>query len=142
MADRLSPERRSWNMSRIHSKDTSIEVAVRHWLYQRGYRYRKNVRSLPGKPDIVLRPYNTVIFIHGCFWHRHPGCKEALTPKTRTEYWQEKFNRNVNNDLKHQKALEEMGFRVVVLWECDIKTHLEDTMNSVAEILGPVHHKY
>ncbi len=139
MADTMSPEKRSWNMSRIHSKDTSIELAVRHWLYQHGYRYRKNVKTLPGKPDIVLRPYNTVIFVQGCFWHRHPGCKDATTPKSRTAYWQEKFDRNVSNDIKHQKALEEMGFRVIVLWECEITKHLEETMKRVSEMLGPAH---
>lgn len=104
-------------MAQIHSKYTSIEIAVRRWLFQHGYRYRKNVKSLPGKPDIVLRPYKVVIFVHGCFWHRHPGCKDAYTPKSRTEYWQEKFDRNVSNDIKHQRALEDTGFRVIVIWE-------------------------
>ena len=140
MADTRSPEKRSWNMAQIHSKDTSIEIIVRKWLFQHGYRYRKNVKGLPGKPDIVLRPYNTVIFVHGCFWHRHPGCKDASTPKSRTEYWQEKFDRNVSNDIKHQRALEGMGFRVIVIWECEITKHLDDTMNKVSEILGPAHH--
>ena len=128
-------------MAQIHSKDTSIEIAVRRWLFQHGYRYRKNVKSLPGKPDIVLRPYKVVIFVHGCFWHRHPGCKDASTPKSRTEYWQEKFDRNVSNDIKHQRALEEMGFRVIVIWECEITKHLDETMNMVAEVLGPAHHR-
>lgn len=141
MADTLTPERRSWNMSRIHSKDTSIEVAVRHWLFHHGYRYRKNVKTLPGKPDIVLRTYNVVIFVQGCFWHRHPGCKDATMPKTRTEFWQEKFNRNVANDIKHQKELKDMGFHVIILWECDITKHFEETMLKVAEILGPAHNR-
>ena len=140
MADRLSPERRSWNMSRVRGKDTSIEVAVRQWLYHHGYRYRKNVKQLPGKPDIVLRPYNTVIFIQGCFWHRHPGCKDATTPKSNTEFWENKFNHNVANDLKNQTALENMGFRVIVLWECEITKHLDETMNRVVDLLGPARH--
>ncbi len=134
--DGLTPERRSWNMSQVHSRDTSIELAVRHWLYHHGYRYRKNVKQLPGKPDIVLRPYKTVIFIHGCFWHRHPGCRDATTPKTNTEFWENKFARNVANDIKHRTELEELGFRVIVIWECDINKNLEKTMTSVAEILG------
>ncbi len=140
MADRLSPEKRSWNMSRVRGKDTSIEVAVRQWLYHHGYRYRKNVKQLPGKPDIVLRPYNTVIFIQGCFWHRHPGCKDATTPKSNTEFWENKFNHNVANDLKNQAALEDMGFRVIVLWECEITKHLDETMNRVVDLLGPARH--
>ena len=140
MADRLSPEKRSWNMSRVRGKDTSIEVAVRQWLYHHGYRYRKNVKQLPGKPDIVLRPYNTVIFIQGCFWHRHPGCKDATTPKSNTEFWENKFSHNVANDLKNQSALENMGFRVIVLWECEITKHLDETMNRVVDMLGPARH--
>ena len=140
MADRLTPERRSWNMSRVRGKDTSIEVAVRQWLYHHGYRYRKNVKQLPGKPDVVLRPYNTVIFIQGCFWHRHPGCKDATTPKSNIEFWENKFNRNVANDIKNQSELENMGFKVIVLWECEITKHLDETMNRVVEMLGPARH--
>lgn len=137
MADTLTPDKRSWNMSRIHSKDTAIEIKVRKWLYHRGYRYRKNVKDLPGKPDIVLRTYNTVVFIQGCFWHRHSGCKDATTPKTRTEFWEAKFARNVANDEKNMSELKEMGFSVIVLWECEINKHFEETMESVASILGP-----
>ena len=124
MADSLTPERRSWNMSRIRGKDTAIEIKVRKWLYHQGYRYRKNVAKLPGKPDIVLNSYKTVVFIQGCFWHRHPGCKDATTPKTRTAFWEEKFSKNVSNDIKHKAELEAMGYNVVVLWECDFFTAL------------------
>lgn len=141
MADTMTPEKRSWNMSRIHSKDTSIEVAVRHWLFQHGYRFRKNVSALPGKPDIVLRPYKTVIFVQGCFWHRHPGCKGASIPKTRTDFWNNKFAYNAANDKKHKTDLEAMGFNVIVIWECEIKKNLEDTMARVAISLGPPHVK-
>lgn len=141
MADRISQERRSWNMSRIHSKDTAIEIAVRQWLFRNGYRYRKHVKDLPGKPDIVLQTYKSVIFIHGCFWHRHPGCKNSLMPKTRTEYWQAKFDRNVANDMRHQHDLEKLGFQVIVLWECEITKHFEETMNRVSKLLGPAHHR-
>lgn len=139
MTDTMTPEKRSWNMSRIHSKDTSIEVLVRKWLYNHGYRYRKNVNSLPGKPDIVLRQYGTIIFVQGCFWHRHSGCKDATMPKTRTEFWETKFKRNVANDAKNQSALENMGFRVIVLWECEITKQLDATMDRVAALLGPPH---
>ena len=131
-----SKETRSYNMSRIHSKDTSIEVKVRKWLFTQGYRYRKNVKTLPGKPDVVLNSYKTVIFIHGCFWHRHPGCKDTTTPKTRTDFWNSKFERNVANDKKHQGELEQMGYRVIVIWECEITRNFEETMSKVAEILG------
>ena len=137
MADRISPDRRSWNMSRIHGKDTSIEVSVRRWLFHKGYRFRKNVKTLPGSPDIVLRPYKTVIVIHGCFWHHHSGCKKATTPKTRTDFWQEKFDKNVANDIRNQFQLKEMGYNVIVLWECEIVKNYEEVMEHVAKELGP-----
>ena len=98
MADRISPEHRSWNMSRIKGKDTKIEVMVRQYLFHYGFRFRKNDKRYPGKPDVVLPKYKTAIFVHGCFWHRHEGCKLATTPKTRTEFWMEKFAKNVAND--------------------------------------------
>ena len=98
MTDHISPEQRSWNMSQIKGKDTKIEVQVRSWLFSRGFRFRKNDKRYPGKPDIVLPKYKTVIFINGCFWHRHEGCKYATVPKTRVEYWEDKFNRNIKND--------------------------------------------
>ena len=120
MSDIMSPERRSWNMSRIRAKDTSIEIKVRKWLFQKGYRYRKNVKSLPGKPDILLNSYKTVIFVHGCFWHHHPGCKYAYNPKSRVDFWNSKFEKNKNNDLIHKKDLELLGYNVLVLWECDM----------------------
>lgn len=120
MTDHISPEHRSWNMSRIKGKDTSIEVQVRSWLFSRGFRFRKNDKRYPGKPDIVLPKYKTVIFINGCFWHRHEGCKYATTPKTNREYWEKKFERNVTNDRLHQQQLEDMGWQVIVLWECEL----------------------
>ena len=128
MADRLSAEKRSWNMSRIHNKDTSIEVRVRSYLFSRGFRFRKNDARLPGKPDIVLPKYHTVVFIHGCFWHRHPGCKYATTPSTNIEFWNRKFDRNTANDKKHSEELENLGWRVVVVWECDVNHRFEETM--------------
>lgn len=139
MADTITREKRSWNMSRIKAKDTSIEIRVRKWLYHHGYRYRKNVSTLPGKPDIVLKSYNTVIFIHGCFWHRHPNCKDATIPKTRTEFWQSKFAKNIANDKKNTQKLEEMGFRVLIIWECEINKHFDETISKISRIIGPSH---
>lgn len=133
MADSLSKEKRSWNMSKIRSKDTAIEVKVRKYLFSRGFRYRKNVKTLPGKPDIVLSKYKTIIFIHGCFWHRHEGCKDATTPKTRTDFWEEKFRKNVENDQLHTRQLVEMGWKVLVLWECEIENNFEATMTFLIE---------
>lgn len=131
MADRLTPEKRSWNMGRIKGKDTSIEMKVRQYLFAQGFRFRKNDRRYPGTPDVVLPKYHTVIFVHGCFWHRHEGCKGATTPKTRTEFWQNKFDTNVRNDQKNRCLLEESGWRVIVIWECEIKKSFEETMESV-----------
>ncbi len=136
--DRLTSEKRSWNMSRIKGKDTSIEVKVRKYLFSLGFRYRKNDNRLPGKPDIVLPKYHTVIFVHGCFWHRHQGCKYATTPKTRIEYWLPKFDRNVENDNIHREQLESAGWNVITLWECDIKNRFEETMNQVVSQLNKI----
>lgn len=129
MTDHISPEHRSWNMRRIKSKDTKIEVKVRSWLFARGFRFRKSDKRYPGKPDIVLPKYKTVIFINGCFWHRHEGCKYATMPKTRVDYWNAKFERNVANDKLHIKHLEELGWNVITLWECELKkTFFAQTM--------------
>lgn len=121
MADRLDKERRSWNMSRIRSKNTKPEMAVRRALHAAGFRFRLHVKDLPGKPDIVLPKWKAVVFIHGCFWHRHNGCKGASTPKTRTEWWNNKFERNQENDKKNIQALTNDGWNVVIVWECEIK---------------------
>ena len=115
-------------MSRIKGKDTKIEVEVRKYLFSKGYRFRKNDKRYPGKPDIVLPKYHVAIFVHGCFWHRHEGCKDATTPKTRTEFWLEKFDKNVKNDRIKQEKLRELGWKVIVIWECEIKKDLIKTM--------------
>ena len=135
MADGLSPERRSWNMSRIKGKNTSIEVKVRKYLFSQGFRYRINVTKLPGKPDIVLPKYNAVVFVNGCFWHRHTGCKEAYMPKSRVEFWQKKFERNVQNDTVQREKLMEAGWRVFTVWECEVKKNFEVTMDELIEQL-------
>ena len=121
MADTLTKEKRSWNMSRIKGKDTSIEIQVRKYLFSHGYRYRKNVANLPGKPDIVLPKYHTCIFVNGCFWHKHEGCKYFVWPKSNEQFWRDKINRNVERDQKQHKELEAMGWRVIVVWECELK---------------------
>ena len=119
--DHLTPKMRSWNMSRIRGTDTKPEVLVRSMLHRAGYRFRKNVSTLPGKPDIVLPKYKTVIFVHGCFWHRHKGCKDATTPKSNKTFWKKKFERNVSNDRKHVRDLKKLGWKVVAVWECETR---------------------
>jgi len=135
MSDKLTPEKRSWNMSRIKGKDTKIEVEVRKYLFSKGYRFRKNDKRYPGKPDIVLPKYHVAIFVHGCFWHRHEGCKDATTPKTRTEFWLEKFDKNVKNDQIKQEKLRELGWKVIVIWECELKRSFQKTMDKVEKEL-------
>lgn len=136
MTDRVSSEKRSWNMSRIRGNDTKIEVQVRSWLFSRGFRFRKNDRRYPGIPDIVLPKYRTVIFINGCFWHHHEGCKYATTPKSNTAFWLEKFEKNRKNDELHQRQLENMGWKVVTIWECQLRKNIfEETMQSLQETI-------
>jgi DNA mismatch endonuclease (patch repair protein) len=117
--DQLTKQHRSWNMSRIRGKDTKPEMRVRSLLHRMGFRFRLHRKDLPGKPDIVLPAYETVIFVHGCFWHRHPGCRFAYTPKSRVAFWQTKFRRNVERHQEVEAELEELGWRVVVIWECE-----------------------
>ncbi|WP_342450151.1 DNA mismatch endonuclease Vsr [Thiorhodococcus minor] len=119
--DRLAPERRSWLMSRVASKNTSAELRVRRALHALGFRFRLHRKDLPGTPDIVLPKHRTVVFVHGCFWHRHPGCPKATTPKTRVEFWRSKFDRNVERDREAMAQLEALGWRTVVIWECETK---------------------
>lgn len=121
MADVHDKETRSYNMSRIKGRDTKPEMLVRKFLHANGYRYRLHVKDLPGKPDIVLPKYKTVIFIHGCFWHGHKDCKYFVVPKTRTEWWLNKINTNIANDAKAVKALKKEGWKIINLWECELK---------------------
>lgn len=125
MADLISREKRSWNMSRIRSKDTKPELIVRSIIHGAGFRFTVNGplnKSLPGKPDIVLPKYKTVIFVNGCFWHGHEGCPQFTIPKTRTEWWKNKINATKLRDQKNTKALERMGWKVLVIWECQLST--------------------
>ena len=118
--DRISKKHRSWNMSRIRSKDTMPERAVRSLLHKLGYRFRLNRKDLIGKPDIVLPRFRAVIFVHGCYWHRHKGCKFAYTPKTHSKFWQHKFDENVERDKYTINSLRKAGWRVLVVWECQV----------------------
>ena len=118
--DDLTKEQRHKNMSNIRSKNTKPEEKVRKDLFSRGFRYRKNVRSLPGCPDIVLPKYHTVIFVNGCFWHKH-DCGRFVWPSSNQEYWVPKINRNVERDQINQAELRKMGWRVLVVWECSLK---------------------
>jgi len=136
MVDVHSKETRSYNMSRIRSKDTKPEMLVRKFLHKNGFRYRLYVKSLPGKPDIVLPKYKTVIFIHGCFWHGHEGCKYYVVPKTRTEWWLHKIGTNISNDSNVETALKNAGWKVIKIWECELKkTPIGYTLDSVKSIL-------
>ena len=119
MTDRLTPERRSWNMSRIRGTNTKPELVVRKLLHEMGYRFRLHRADLPGRPDIVLPRHKTVVFVHGCYWHRHPGCRFAYTPKSRQSFWNAKFTSNVARDQRNQRDLKEAGWRVIVIWECE-----------------------
>lgn len=118
--DRLTPEKRSWNMSRIRSKNTKPELYLRRALHGMGFRYRLHEKKLPGSPDLVFPKYKAVIFVHGCFWHRH-GCKQATTPSTRKQYWEEKFKGNIERDERNIQSLKDLGWRVMVVWECELK---------------------
>ena len=120
MADVHNKEIRSYNMSRIKGKDTKPEMLVRRFLHANGYRYRLHDKKLPGKPDIVLPKYKTVIFVHGCFWHGHKNCKYFVVPKTRTEWWLKKINSNIANDAKAAKALKKGGWKVICIWQCNL----------------------
>lgn len=123
--DTISPEKRSWTMAQVKGRDTKPEKAVRSLLHRLGYRFRLQRADLPGKPDIVLHKYRTVIFVHGCFWHRHTGCKRASMPSTNSDYWNCKFERNIARDAQTKIALEDDGWRVLVVWECELKNLVE-----------------
>ncbi|WP_316395217.1 DNA mismatch endonuclease Vsr [Bradyrhizobium sp. 33ap4] len=120
MIDILSKAERSALMGRIRGADTTPERIVRRFLHRSGFRYRLHPRDLPGRPDIVLPKLRTVIFVHGCFWHRHRGCRKATTPSTRRAFWQAKFKTNVERDLRKANELEAQGWRTITVWECEV----------------------
>ena len=135
MTDRLTPQQRHLVMSHIHSKGTKPELKVRRWLWTHGYRYRLNVKSVPGKPDIVMRKYRTAIFVNGCFWHGHERC--CKIPQTNRNFWVKKISRNQERDQENYRVLNENGWQVIVVWECQLKPQrLEQTMLEVELLLN------
>ncbi len=129
MTDTLSKNKRSWNMSQIRGKNSNPELIVRSYLHGKGFRFKVNVKNLPGKPDIVLKKYNTLIFVDGCFWHRHNGCKYAYTPKSRKEFWRTKFRNNVKRDKLVNEELGKSEWNVHRIWECEIN---EENLNNLS----------
>ncbi|HDO52849.1 MAG TPA: DNA mismatch endonuclease Vsr [Rhizobiales bacterium] len=138
MTDKITSERRSANMTRIRSKDTKPELLVRHLVHSLGYRYRLHRKDLPGKPDLVFGPRKKVIFVHGCFWHLHPdpNCVDARMPKSNTDYWKPKLERNVERDMLHIAALADAGWKVLTIWQCETRD-LDKVKHRVAKFLGP-----
>lgn len=134
MADNHPPKTRSFNMSRIKSSDTKPEEIVRKFLFSKGFRYRKNDKRYPGKPDIVLPKYKTVVFVNGCFWHAHEGCSCFVWPENNEEYWHKKLTNNAERDKRNYLALEQIGWKVIVLWECQLtKDKLAITMKQLMD---------
>jgi DNA mismatch endonuclease (patch repair protein) len=133
--DIWSKEKRSQVMSHIRSKDTKPEMAVRSLLHRMGYRFRLHKRELPGCPDIVLPKYNSVIFVHGCFWHLHEGCRDGTVPKTQHEKWKLKLERNVERDKLHYEELQKMGWKVLVVWECEVEKQLDMVKSKIIDFL-------
>ena len=140
MTDNLSPDRRAWNMSQIHGKNTHPELAIRKALHKAGFRFRLHRKDLPGKPDIVLPKHKTVIFAHGCFWHSH-GCKDSRIPKTNTEFWSAKLTDNVKRDAESVRQLKNLGWTVKVVWECEVKDYVISLNNSKSLDLNYVFEK-
>lgn len=136
MADVHSPKTRSYNMSRIRSKDTKPEEIVRKYLFSKGFRYRKNDARFPGKPDIVLPKYKTVIFVNGCFWHKHEGCKYFVWPENNADFWKEKISANVERDQTIYRQLHQLGWNVLVIWECELKQKNRD--DSLSKLVADI----
>jgi DNA mismatch endonuclease, patch repair protein len=140
--DHLTEEKRSWNMSRIHSSNTKAEVIVRSYLHNKGFRFRlKN--KIPGKPDIYLKKYGSVIFVHGCFWHRHTGCRRASTPKSNKDYWDDKFRKNTERDKRVIRELKKKGLKVHIIWECQVhdQSILEKVVNKIRKVIEEEKHE-
>lgn len=136
MADVHDTDTRSYNMSCVKSKNTKPEIWVRKYLFACGFRYRINVKKLPGTPDIVLPKYKTAIFVNGCFWHGHKNCRYFVIPKTRTEWWLDKINRNIDRDQANILALKKSGWRVITIWECQLKPAIrDDTLLNLSKII-------
>ena len=138
--DRLTPTQRHNNMASVHSKNTKPELCVRKYLWSRGFRYRLNHSRLPGHPDIVLRKYRTCIFVNGCFWHGHEGCRYYVIPKSNTEFWIKKIRRNIERDKFAQQELAKMGWHCITIWECELKGEKrEKSLESLAFTLNHIY---
>ncbi|RNC64470.1 very short patch repair endonuclease [Proteiniphilum sp. X52] len=136
--DKFSSEKRSLIMSKISGKETKPEILVRKYLFAHGFRYRKNVKDLPGKPDIVLPKYKTIIFVNGCFWHGHENCKKATLPATNTEFWREKISGNIIRDKENTQKFTKMGFKVITIWQCElVHKEREDSLNNLIKRIKP-----
>ena len=136
MADVHTPEQRSYNMSRIRNKNTKPEELVRKYLFSQGFRYRKNDSRLPGKPDIVLPKYKTVIFVNGCFWHGHEGCRYFVWPQNNEEFWENKISGNIQRDRRNRQVLTGQGWNVIVIWECELKkSKVNETLSKLVQEL-------
>lgn len=135
MVDTITAEHRSWNMSRIKGVDTGPERHLRSPLHGAGYRFRLHKKNVPGRPDVVLPRYRTVIFVHGCYWHRHPGCRYATTPSTRTSFWTDKFAATVERDARKAGELTAAGWRVITVWECELERDPDGTLAGIIQQL-------
>lgn len=139
MMDSLSKAERSKNMAAIRGRNTKPELLIRQWLYDKGYRYRLNMKEIPGHPDLFLRKYNTAVFVNGCFWHRHSNCKFAYTPKSNIEFWTKKFDGNIKRDGEIRGVLENQRIKCLIIWECTIKKMLKN-VEYRCEILDKIEH--
>lgn len=135
--DKVSPEKRSWTMAQVKGKNTRPERLVRSILHRIGFRFRLHDAKLPGKPDIVLPKHRAVVFVHGCFWHRHPGCFRASTPTGNAAYWSGKFSRTMMRDAKNKALLESLGWRVFIVWECELRDAQDLSARLSSQIRGP-----
>lgn len=139
MTDVHTPEQRSYNMSRIRGQDTGPEKKLRSLLHRNGFRYRVHDSRLPGRPDIALPKYRSVILVHGCFWHRHPKCRFTTTPESRFDFWQEKFAGNIKRDRRNRTLLKKRGWLTIIVWECELKDDAGAVMENISTML---HHQY
>lgn len=137
MSDKHTPEQRRFNMQQIKGTNTKPEILLRKLLFSKGFRYRINNKNLPGKPDIVLKKYKTVIFVNGCFWHGHENCRYYVIPKTRTEFWTDKINGNKKRDKKNTELLIKMGWKVITVWECELKKDKVD--QTIEQLIHELH---
>lgn len=138
MSDIFSSEKRSEIMSKISGKETKPEILVRKFLFAHGFRFRKNDKKLPGKPDIVLPKYKTVIFVHGCFWHGHNNCKKSKLPETRKEFWEQKINKNIIRDTKNIKDLEDLGWKIILIWGCELGKNKEENLSNLINTIKDI----